>query len=274
MGAAALRDEREDRAWRHTTSGPTPPTTCWRWAGWGSTSTRSSTASRSTRCAPSRSSSGAARPTSRSPRRGTAARSALISATADDAFGRFVHRELLQLGVDDAYVATIAGGPPTPGHLLRGDAARPLPDLVLPLPDRARPHDQRGFASAAGDSRRSRLLVDPHRPLAGAEPGRPPRGLGGAWPAGADGARPRLPAGLLGRPARGARAGRAWPARGRRSPSARSRSASSRRARATRMPRPASLLAAGVDLAVVKQGPRGVLGLTADRAGAGRAPSP
>ena len=40
--------------------------------------------------------------------------SALISATADDAFGRFVHRQLLQLGVDDAYVATIAGGPPTP----------------------------------------------------------------------------------------------------------------------------------------------------------------
>ena len=41
-------------------------------------------------------------------------RTALISATADDAFGRFVHRQLLQLGVDDAYVATIAGGPPTP----------------------------------------------------------------------------------------------------------------------------------------------------------------
>ena len=41
-------------------------------------------------------------------------RSALISATADDAFGRFVHRQLLQLGVDDAFVATIAGGPPTP----------------------------------------------------------------------------------------------------------------------------------------------------------------
>lgn len=39
---------------------------------------------------------------------------ALVSATADDAFGRFVHRELLQLGVDDAYVQTITGGPPTP----------------------------------------------------------------------------------------------------------------------------------------------------------------
>ncbi|MBC9820354.1 5-dehydro-2-deoxygluconokinase [Terrabacter sp. MAHUQ-38] len=41
-------------------------------------------------------------------------RAALVSATADDAFGRFVHRELLQLGVDDAHVQTIAGGPPTP----------------------------------------------------------------------------------------------------------------------------------------------------------------
>ncbi|GAA1979351.1 5-dehydro-2-deoxygluconokinase [Terrabacter lapilli] len=41
-------------------------------------------------------------------------RAALVSATADDAFGRFVHRELLQLGVDDAYLQTISGGPPTP----------------------------------------------------------------------------------------------------------------------------------------------------------------
>ena len=41
-------------------------------------------------------------------------RAALISATADDAFGRFVHRELLQLGVDDVYVQTVTGGPPTP----------------------------------------------------------------------------------------------------------------------------------------------------------------
>ncbi|GAB3063833.1 5-dehydro-2-deoxygluconokinase [Intrasporangium mesophilum] len=38
----------------------------------------------------------------------------LISATGADAFGRFVRRELLQLGVDDAHLQTIAGGPPTP----------------------------------------------------------------------------------------------------------------------------------------------------------------
>ncbi|WP_374971097.1 5-dehydro-2-deoxygluconokinase [Terrabacter sp. BE26] len=41
-------------------------------------------------------------------------RAALVSATADDAFGRFVHRELLQLGVDDAFLQTIGNGPPTP----------------------------------------------------------------------------------------------------------------------------------------------------------------
>ena len=41
-------------------------------------------------------------------------RAALVSATAADAFGRYVHRELLQLGVDDAHVQTIRGGPPTP----------------------------------------------------------------------------------------------------------------------------------------------------------------
>jgi 5-dehydro-2-deoxygluconokinase len=41
-------------------------------------------------------------------------RAALISATADDPFGRYVHRQLLTLGVDDAFVGTVSGGPPTP----------------------------------------------------------------------------------------------------------------------------------------------------------------
>ena len=41
-------------------------------------------------------------------------RVALISATGDDPFGRFIHRELLTHGVDDVFVATISGGPPTP----------------------------------------------------------------------------------------------------------------------------------------------------------------
>lgn len=39
---------------------------------------------------------------------------ALVSRTGADAFGRYVHRELLQLGVDDAHVGTVTGGPPTP----------------------------------------------------------------------------------------------------------------------------------------------------------------
>lgn len=41
-------------------------------------------------------------------------RAALISRTGDDPFGRFVHRQLLTLGVDDAFVGTVRGGPPTP----------------------------------------------------------------------------------------------------------------------------------------------------------------
>ncbi|EWT02043.1 5-dehydro-2-deoxygluconokinase [Intrasporangium oryzae NRRL B-24470] len=41
-------------------------------------------------------------------------RAALISRTGDDPFGRFVHRQLLTMGVDDAFVGTVRGGPPTP----------------------------------------------------------------------------------------------------------------------------------------------------------------
>ena len=40
-------------------------------------------------------------------------RCALVSATGADALGRYVHTELLRLGVDDAFVSTISGGPPT-----------------------------------------------------------------------------------------------------------------------------------------------------------------
>ncbi|MES1170915.1 MAG: 5-dehydro-2-deoxygluconokinase [Actinomycetota bacterium] len=36
-------------------------------------------------------------------------RSVVISATGDDPFGRFAHRELRRLGVDDRYVGTVAG---------------------------------------------------------------------------------------------------------------------------------------------------------------------
>jgi 5-dehydro-2-deoxygluconokinase len=36
-------------------------------------------------------------------------RTGVITATGDDPFGRFAHRELLRLGVDDRYVGTVAG---------------------------------------------------------------------------------------------------------------------------------------------------------------------
>ncbi|MDE9367062.1 5-dehydro-2-deoxygluconokinase [Luteipulveratus sp. YIM 133132] len=40
-------------------------------------------------------------------------RTAVITRTGDDAFGRYVHAELRRLGVDDAFVSAVAG-PPTP----------------------------------------------------------------------------------------------------------------------------------------------------------------
>ena len=36
-------------------------------------------------------------------------RSAVITATGDDPFGRYAHQELLRLGVDDRYVSTVPG---------------------------------------------------------------------------------------------------------------------------------------------------------------------
>lgn len=41
-------------------------------------------------------------------------RVALVSRTGDDPFGRYVRAQLLQLGVDDVFVTTVPGGPPTP----------------------------------------------------------------------------------------------------------------------------------------------------------------
>lgn len=39
---------------------------------------------------------------------------AVITGVADDPFGAYLHHELRRLGVDDSYVIDIAGGPPTP----------------------------------------------------------------------------------------------------------------------------------------------------------------
>jgi 5-dehydro-2-deoxygluconokinase len=40
-------------------------------------------------------------------------RTALVTRTGEDPFGRYIHRALRELGVDDAFVSAVAG-PPTP----------------------------------------------------------------------------------------------------------------------------------------------------------------
>ena len=192
-------DTRRHGIRRHTTSSRSDAP--------ASTSTRSSTASGSRRCAPSRSSSAAARPTSRVAAARHGHRTALITRTGQDAFGRYIHEALRDFGVDDA-LRLRRRRPADAGHLLRGLPARRLPALLLPLPDRARPHDRGRRAAARRDPRRGRLLGHRHRALAGAEPGRALPRLGGPRPAHPHRARPRLPPDVLGRPGRGERAGR------------------------------------------------------------------
>ena len=95
--------------------------------------------------------------------------------------------------------------------------------------------------------------------------------LGGPRPAHAHRPRPRLPADVLGRP-RARRASRsARPSSTSPWPSATARSARSPSARPTRSAPPTPCSSAGVELAIVKQGPKGVLAATARRAGRGAA---
>ena len=188
-------------------------------------------------------------------------RAALVSATADDAFGRFVHRELLQLGVDDAHVQTIAGGPPTPvtfcevfppDHFPIWFYRYPIaPDLLITaesLPAASDPRGQVYWSTVTG------LSQEPSRAAHQA-----------AWEE-----RGRAPLTVLDldyRPVfwrdadearRQVREGRASRHRRRRHPrGVRDRHGRSDAERAAR-----ALLAAGVELAVVKQGPRGVLAMT------------
>ncbi len=195
--------------------------------------------------------------------------SALISATADDAFGRFVHRQLLQLGVDDAYVATITGGPPTPvtfcevmppDHFPIWFYRYPTaPDLMISvdsLPLQAirdarifwstltglsqEPSRAAHLAAWEERSRRVPTVLDlDYRP--------------GFWDDPLE-AREQVARGLREVTIAIGTVEECELATGESDPDAAAR----------------SLLASGIDLAVVKQGPRGVLGVDRHRAGAGR----
>ena len=160
--------------------------------------------------------------------------------------------------------------PPDAGDVLRDLPARRLPALLLPLARGARPARSAPTSSTSTRSRGADIFWVTgtglcQEPCRAAHHGRAARRAAGRR---LDGARPRLPADVL------AVAGEAHAqVCGRRcrtstSPSATSRSARSRSASATRERAADALLDAGVDLAVVKQGPAGVL--ARDRDGAGR----
>ena len=109
-----------------------------RWAGSGSTSTPSRSASASRTSRRSRKFLGGSadqRRGRRGPARPAARRS--ITRTGDDPFGGYIHRALRGFGVDDRFVTAVPDLP-HPGHVLRDLPARRLPALLLP-PTRPRP---------------------------------------------------------------------------------------------------------------------------------------
>ena len=183
-------------------------TTSSRWAAPASTSTPSSTASGWRRSAPSRSSSAAAPPTSRSPRPATATPSRLVTKVGDDPFGRYVRRE--------APGSAWTRHPSRPRRrrtahargLLRGVPPRRLPAVLLPLPGSTRP-PARGPTTCPLDAIRDARVFWATVTGLSQEPSRATHHA--AWAARGrtrpHGARPGLPADVLGRPRRGLRTG-------------------------------------------------------------------
>ena len=190
-------------------------------------------------------------------------RAALISRTGPDAFGRFVHKALREMNVDDRFITEVADllTPVTfcemypPDHFPLLFYRLPIaPDLVI----------RAGGARPGRDRRRGHLLGHGDRAVRGAEPFGAPRRVGGPGPPAADHPRPGLPADVL----------------------ERSGETASREVRAALphvtvaignkeeceiavgetepMRAGKALLDAGVELAIVKQGPKGVLGMTKD----------
>ena len=184
----------------------------------------------------------------------------MITRTGADPFGAFLHDALRRFGVDDRYVTEVPGLPTPvtfceifppddfPLYFYRQPKA---PDLEI-RGRRARPR---------GDPGGARLLGDGHRPVAGAEPlGDAGRARGARHSTGDHGARPRLPADVLVL-ARGGRAASIQQALAHVTVAVgnlRRVRHRGRRARATAAAARA-LRRRGVDLAVVKQGPKGVL---------------
>ena len=190
-------------------------------------------------------------------------RTALVTRTGDDPFGRFVHQALRELGVDDRFV-TAGRRPADAGHLLRDLPAGRLPAVLLPPPGRAgHAADRGGLRPGRGPGRRV-FWTTGSGAVRGAEPVRAPRRLGRPRPAPASPSSTWTTGRCSGRTREAAREQLAPAleqvtvavgnldecdtAVGERDPH-----------RAA-----AALLERGLELAVVKQGPKGVLARTRD----------
>ena len=104
-------------------------------------------------------------------------RTALVTRTGQDAFGRYVHEALRDFGVDDAFVSAV-DGPPTPVTFCEVFPPDDFPLYFYRYPTAPDLHDRGRRAAARRDPRRRRLLGDRHRAVAGAEPGRALRAPG------------------------------------------------------------------------------------------------
>ena len=187
-------------------------------------------------------------------------------------------RRCREFGVDDRWVTPVAGLP-DPGHLLRDLPAGRLPAVLLPAAQGPRPGDPRRRAGPRRHPRRPRLLDHRHRPERGAQPHGHPRRPRGHAPG-----RGTTVFDLDWRPDVLERTGRTDPARPARTTREALRHATvavgnldeCEVATGVREPRACAeaLLAAGVELAVVKQGPKGVLAVHRDGTSAEVPPVP
>ena len=189
-------------------------------------------------------------------------RSALITRTGKDAFGRYVREEAARLGVDPAFISEV-DGPPTPVTFCE---VFPPDDFPLyfyryPIaPDLMIEADELPRAAIEGPA-----SSGPPSPVCRRSPAAVPISPPGRS---ADGASTPSSTSTTGRCSGRTRTRRA-PRSARRSstspsPSATARSARSRWARPTRRRAADALLERGVELAIVKQGPKGVLAATRD----------
>jgi len=123
-------------------------------------------------------------------------RSAVITRTGADPFGRYVHRALREFGVDDAFVTAVPELP-TPVTFCEIFPPDDFPIWFYRYP-KARPGDQAGRDPGGRDPRCAPVLGHGDRAVRRAQPRGALRGLAGPRQGATDRAGPGLPAGVLG----------------------------------------------------------------------------